>query len=86
MTVTIYELDQDAHDVRVGTIRYMDGHFHLDPADSALLRNIAQGSVIVREEGTPQRTVYAKDEPEVFMRGLHRHYKSAYLRASEVSE
>ena len=79
MTVKVYTLDNEGNDVERGTITLKDGALVANPADSDLLSRILDNPIHLFNGAV---TV---GQPEKFLRGLHRQYKSAYLRVSEVS-
>ena len=80
MTVKVYTLDNEGNDVERGTITLKDGALVAIPSDDPFLARIIDHPIMLIDG-----TVTA-GQPEKFLRGLHRQYKSAYLRASEVSE
>lgn len=80
LAVKIYTAESDEP---VGTITWdEDDDFSIDPPDSVLLKNILKEPVFI--DG--QEDLYATDDGSTFMLNLHKHYKSAYLRASEAEE
>lgn len=77
-SVTIYELDQEAHDRVVGTLSLVGGKVVADPPGDRLLKSILRTPILAPEP------VSAEEDPKAFLLGLHVMYRSAYLRASEA--
>jgi hypothetical protein len=65
----------------VGTITLEGGRFSVDPPDSNLLNGILEDPVYLQRNGE-MVDVFAQQDPEAFMKGLWKHYKSQGLRAS----
>lgn len=74
---------RDGEDKLIGTIGYDEdvGHFFVKPTDEPLLDSILTTPIYTKDG-----EIDAVDDPEAFMEGLCRHYKSFALRASEVRE
>lgn len=77
MVVSIY-----TDEVEACTIELHQGEFLLT-GDVELAERLLSQPVFVLRDGE-LADVSAEDDPEAWLRGLHRHYKSPYLRATEV--
>ena len=69
----------------LGAIRFRDGQLDSDTRGSTLFDNILSTPISLLIDGE-WKTVSPKDDPEPFIRNLHRHYRSAYLWVEEVKE
>ena len=79
LKVEVYKLDNEGTDRKAGAI-YLDGAELTASDDSQLLKNILE--LPIQSDG---KRLYAKDDPERFMRSLHENYTSPYLRCTKAS-
>lgn len=91
LSVDIRGLDDEAEDLLYGRLVFSGhGSIVIEPADDdsvALLEGILEEPIVLFAPDRPEGwTVAAEEEPEAFLRGLHQHYKSSYLRATQVVE
>lgn len=70
-----------AHDRVIGTIAWDGSKFHLDPPDSRDLRELLNDPVWVIEE---QQYIYAKQNPELWIKLAAEHFNGAMMTASKV--
>lgn len=78
MRVEIHDIEND-EDHLAGILRLQDGRISAEP-DTLTLRNILSQPVLDWEAGA---RYWSKENPEEFLRALHRQYTSAYLRATK---
>ncbi len=85
LKVTLYGLDNDANDIELGTIEWNGARWLLQPEGDSLLLQTLRDPIAI-ESASGFQPLRARDEPEEFLRQLHREFKSAYLRASKAVE
>jgi len=78
LKVAVYALNTEAVDEERGEIVW-DGEKMTASNDSVLLKNIIELPI-----GAGGKKLFAKDDPELFMRSLHIYYTSPYLRVSKA--
>ena len=69
----------------LGAIRFQDGKLGSDVRGSVLFDNMLSTPMSLLIDGE-WKTVSPKDDPEVFIRNLYRHYRSVYLCVGEAVE
>lgn len=79
MKVTIYSLEGGKNSVE-GSFSLTGQGVVANPADSELLREMMSEPIYDVRAG---KMVSARSDPEAWLAGLSRHYRSPYLRASE---
>ena len=78
LTVRVLTLNDNGQDVDRGSITIHDGEVVAVPADDPFLLRIINAPIMLIDGDV------TKDTPEAFLCGLHRHYKSAYLRVTKA--
>jgi hypothetical protein len=79
LKVEVYGLDSEANDEKRGEIVW-DGKQMTASDDSLLLKNIMSQPLWMKGG----KELYAKDDPEFFMRSLCVHYSGSYVRCSKA--
>ena len=81
LKVDIHKLDEQAYDVKVGTLTF-DGRQILRSNDDHLLRKVATRPI----HNLKGEIIDPVENPERFMHYLHEEFRGPYLRASQAEE
>lgn len=79
MKVTIYSLEGGKNTVE-GSFSLTGQNITANPPDSELLREMLSEPIY---DGKSRKMVSARSDPQAWLAGLSRHYRSPYLRAGE---